>query len=276
MSTHTTNGKYGFLIDVTHCIDCRACNVACSVQNEVSMDSTRIWMNGTGVVGKYPDLQSFTAPFHCMHCNDPSCASACTVGALTRDHDGIVRYDEDRCIGCRYCIYACPFQVPNMDLNETMPLIVKCDMCGDRLDEGEQPACAATCPPGAIQFGRREDMLAEANRLINENPGKYIHHIYGEHENGGTSTFYISPVPFEELGFPIPGATSSAYYNRLVTHGTPAVFGAAAVSLSGIYLTIKNVQEETAEEARAAVIRSAQAAESARAAERAAATEEEA
>jgi formate dehydrogenase iron-sulfur subunit len=136
-----------------------------------------------------------------------------------------------------------------MDLDERLPLIVKCDMCGDRLAEGEQPACAATCPPGAIQFGRREVMLAEAYKRINEQPGKYVHHVYGEHENGGTSTFYISPVPFEELGFPIPAETSSAYYNRLVTHGTPTVAGAAAVGLSGIYLTIKNVKEETAREA---------------------------
>ncbi|NHZ72697.1 MAG: 4Fe-4S dicluster domain-containing protein [Aquificales bacterium] len=152
MSTHTTPGKYGFLIDVTHCIDCRACNVAYSVENEVSMNSTRIWMNGTGVVGEFPNLQSYTAPFHCMHCTDPSCVSACTVGALTRDHDGIVQYDDDRCIGCRYCIYACPFQVPNIDLNEQLPLIVKCDMCGDRLEEGEQPACAATCPPAPFNL----------------------------------------------------------------------------------------------------------------------------
>ncbi len=252
MSTHITTGKYGFLIDVTHCIDCRACNVACSVENQVSMNSTRIWMNDTGVVGKFPELSSFSAPFHCMHCTDPSCVSACTVGALTRDHDGIVQYDDDRCIGCRYCIYACPFQVPNMDLDEKLPLIVKCDMCGDRLQEGEQPACAATCPPGAIQFGRREDMLALANQRITDNPSKYVHHVYGEHENGGTSTFYISPVPFEELGFPMTSSTSSAYLNRLVTHGTPAVFGAAAISLSGIYLTIKNVKEESAEEARIA------------------------
>lgn len=265
MSTNITPAKYGFLIDVSHCIDCRACNVACSVENNVSMDSTRIWMNGTGVVGEFPNLTSYNAPFHCMHCTDPSCVSACTVGALTRDHEGIVQYDDDRCIGCRYCLYACPFQVPNMDLNETLPLIVKCDMCGDRLSNGEQPACAATCPPNAIQFGRREDMLAKAKQMITDHPDRFVQHIYGEHENGGTSTFYISPVPFEELGFPITGSTSSAYQNRLVTHGTPAVFGAAAISLSGIYLTIKNVKEETAEEearaaARSAVVRSAEGA----------------
>jgi formate dehydrogenase iron-sulfur subunit len=249
MSTITKQGKYGFLIDVSYCIDCRACNVSCSVQNEVSMTSTRIWMKGSGVVGEFPNLQSYTAPFHCMHCNDPSCVSACTVGALQRDDDGIVQYDDDRCIGCRYCVYACPFGVPNMDLDERFPLIVKCDMCGERLAEGEQPACAATCPPGAIKFGLRQDMLDEAYRRIDEQPGKYVNHVYGEHENGGTSTFYISPVPFEELDFPIAGETSPAYYNRLVTHGTPTVAGAVALGLTGTYLTINNLKQEAAEEA---------------------------
>jgi formate dehydrogenase iron-sulfur subunit len=249
MSTTAKQGKYGFLIDVSLCIDCRACNVSCSVQNNVSMTSTRIWMKCSGIVGEFPDLSRYTAPFHCMHCNDPSCVSACTVGALQRDHDGIVQYDDDRCIGCRYCVYACPFQVPNMDLDERFPLIVKCDMCGERLAEGEQPACAATCPPGAIQFGLRQDMLDEAYRRIDEQPGKYVNHVYGEHENGGTSTFYISPIPFEELDFPIAGETSPAYYNRLVTHGTPTVAGAVAIGLTGTYLTINNLKQEAAEEA---------------------------
>ena len=132
------------------------------------------------------------------------------------------------------------------------PLVVKCDMCISRLAEGQQPACAATCPTGAIKFGKYEDMLAEAHRLINENPGKYVNHVYGEEENGGTATLYISPVPFEELGFPIAGTTSPAYSNRLVTEGTPLVAGAMLVGLSGAYLTIKHQKEEAEEERREA------------------------
>lgn len=248
MSEHTKTPRYGFLIDVSYCIDCRTCMVACSVENNVPMDSTRIWIKDTGVTGAFPDLKRFTGPYHCMHCIDPSCVSACTVGALQRDEDGIVVYDNEICIGCRYCMYACPFEVPNYEWDKQLPLVVKCDMCAARLGEGQQPACAATCPTGAIKFGKYEDMLAEAHQRINENPSKYVQHVYGEEENGGTATLYISPVPFEELGFPIAGTTSPAFSNRLVTEGTPMVAGAMLVGLSGVYLTIKHIKEEAARE----------------------------
>lgn len=248
MSHQTNDPRYGFLIDASYCIDCRTCMVACSVENNVPMDSTRIWIEETGVTGTYPDLKRFTAPFHCMHCKDPSCVSACTVSALTRNEEGIVVYDQDICIGCRYCLYACPFGVPNYQWDEPLPLVIKCDMCFSRLSEGQQPACAATCPTGAIQFGRYEDMVAEAHRKINEQPEKYVQHVYGEQEDGGTATLYISPVPFEELGFPIAGETSPAYSNRLVTEGTPMVAGAMLVGLTGAYLTIKHLKEEAEQE----------------------------
>ncbi len=248
MTEHTRVPRYGFLIDVSYCIDCRSCMVACSVENEVPMDVTRIWIKETGITGTYPDLARFTAPYHCMHCFDPSCVSACTVGALQRNSDGIVTYDENVCIGCRYCLYACPFNVPNYEWDRQLPLVVKCDLCVKRLGEGQQPACATTCPTGAIKFGRYEEMLAEAHRRINDHSDQYVQHIYGEKENGGTATLYISPVPFEQLGFPDAGTTSPAYSNRLVTEGTPMVAGAMLVGLSGIYLTIKHLREEWAKE----------------------------
>lgn len=245
MSETTSNGnEYGFLIDASRCIDCRACLVACSVENEVPMETTRIWIQETGVQGEFPNLARFSAPYHCMHCDDPSCVSACTVGALQKGDDGIVTYDQDRCIGCRYCMYACPFEVPNYEWQQQLPLIVKCDMCVSRLGEGEaEPACAATCPTDAIIFGKREEMLAEAHSRIAKNPGKYVDHVYGESENGGTGTFYVSPVPFEDLGFPPAGEMSPAYSNRLVTHGTPTVAGVVAVGLSSAYLTIKHHEQ---------------------------------
>lgn len=243
MAEHSKSPHYGFLIDASLCIDCRSCMVACSVENHVSMDSTRIWIKETGITGIYPDLKRFTVPYHCMHCQDPSCVSACTVSALTRNEDGIVTYNQDICIGCRYCMYACPFEVPNYEWDAQLPLVVKCDMCFSRLEEGQQPACATTCPTGAIRFGRYEDMLAEAHRLISERSDKYVPHVYGETENGGTATLYISPVPFEELGFPMARTTSPAYSNRLVTEGTPMVAGAMLVGLTGAYLTIKHLKE---------------------------------
>lgn len=242
-----TNHKYGFLIDASRCIDCRACLVACSVENNVPMQNTRIWMHNTGIMGEFPNFQRYSAPFHCMHCVDPSCVSACTVGALQQNEDGIVIYDQDRCIGCRYCMYACPFEVPNFQWQERLALIVKCDLCESRLEEGRQPACAATCPTRAIQFGTREDMLAQAYERINDKPERYIPKVYGEHENGGTSTFYISPVPFEQLGLPITDQTESpAHFNRLVTHGTPTVAAGVAIGLSGIYLAIKRQANDNA------------------------------
>lgn len=240
--------RYGFLIDASRCIDCRACLVACSVENNVPIKSTRIWIKDTGVIGQFPDLQRFTAPYHCMHCIDPSCVSACTVGALQRNKDGIIIYDDDRCIGCRYCMYACPFEIPNFQWDKRLSLIVKCDLCITRLEEGQQqPACAATCPTQAIQFGRREEMLSLAHERIQNEPGRFINHVYGEFENGGTSTFYISPVPFEQLGLPTTNLTQSpAHFNRLVTHGTPAVAASVAIGMTGIYLAIQRQGKDNA------------------------------
>lgn len=254
MSERGTTPRYGFLIDLSLCIDCRSCMVSCSVENNVPMDVTRIWIKETGVVGEFPNLKRYTGPYHCMHCKDPSCVSACTVHALERNEQGIVTYDKDACIGCRYCMYACPFEVPKYEWDRQFPLVVKCDMCFSRVSDGRQPACAATCPTDAIRFGPYEDMLAQAHARIDQHPGKYVPHVYGEQENGGTATLYISPVPFEELGFPIAGTTSPAYSNRLVTDGTPLVAGAMLVGLTGAYLTIKHQKEEArldAEEARA-------------------------
>lgn len=242
-----TAHKYGFLIDASRCIDCRACLVACSAENNVPMKHTRIWMKDTNIVGEFPNLKRFTAPYHCMHCVDPACVSACTVGALQQNEDGIVTYDNDRCIGCRYCMYACPFEVPHFEWDQRFALITKCDLCVSRLEEGQQePACAATCPTDAIQFGRREEMLAQAHERIRNQPSRYIDHIFGEHENGGTSTFYISPVPFEQLVFPTTENTESpAHFNRLATEeGTPIIAGSVALGMTGIYLALERLNRK--------------------------------
>jgi formate dehydrogenase iron-sulfur subunit len=237
-----TEHKYGFLIDASRCIDCRSCLVACSVENNVSMKHTRIWIKDTGVTGKYPNLKHYTAPYHCMHCIDPSCVSACTVGALQQNEDGIITYDNERCIGCRYCMYACPFEVPHFQWDQPFALIVKCDLCVDRLKAGQkEPACAATCPTDAIQFGTREEMLNLANERIKNEPQRYINHVFGEAENGGTSTFYISSVPFSQLGFSTTERIESpARFNRKVTEiGTPIIASSVALGMTAIYLALK-------------------------------------
>jgi formate dehydrogenase iron-sulfur subunit len=196
---------YAFLFDATRCIDCRACMVACSAENQVPMDDTRIWLTGGAVTGTFPNLQRASMPYHCMHCLEPACASACPVGAWTKREDGPVVYDASRCIGCRYCMNACPFGVPHFDWNKGIveqPLITKCTMCSQRLDAGQQPACVQTCLTGALKFGPRAELLAEAKRLVDAKPSQYIQHVYGEHENGGTSYLIISHVPFADLGLP--------------------------------------------------------------------------
>ena len=241
--------KYGFLIDASRCIDCRACLVACSVENNVSMKSTRIWIKDSGVTGEFPDLKHYTAPFHCMHCTDPSCVSACTVGALKKNEDGIITYDDEACIGCRYCMYACPFEVPHFQWDQRFALITKCDFCVTRLGEGQtEPACAATCPTDAIQFGSHQEMLALAHERIKSEPGRYVDHVFGEHENGGTSTFYISPIPFDQLGFPsIETTESPAHFNRVATEeGTPIIAGSVALGMTGIYLALEHSHKKNA------------------------------
>jgi len=198
-----------FIFDASRCIDCRACMVACSVENNIAMDKTRIWVAGLGVIGRFPELKLGTMVYHCMHCNEPDCLSACPVGAYTKRDDGPVLYDPKKCIGCRYCMNACPFDVPHFDFDKGLiegAFIDKCTLCPQRIDYGQEPACVTTCPTDALVFGEREDLLKEAHARIRAHPDRYIDHVYGEFENGGTSYLILSHVPFEELGLPKMGS----------------------------------------------------------------------
>jgi ferredoxin len=143
-----------------------------------------------------------------MHCIDPACAAACPVAAMYKTEEGPVIYKDERCLGCRYCMNACPFGVPTFDWDKGMldgALIRKCNMCFERLQEGKQPACVAACPAKAVIFGKRSDLLKEAKDRIAKNPDRYVDHIYGEHEAGGTSFLLLAGVPFDKLGLPDPG-----------------------------------------------------------------------
>jgi formate dehydrogenase iron-sulfur subunit len=228
---------FAILFDATRCIDCRACMVACSAENNVPMDDTRIWLSGAGVIGLFPDLKRATMPYHCMHCLEPACASACPVGAWTKREDGPVVYDSARCIGCRYCMNACPFGVPHFDWNKGLvdqPLISKCSLCAHRLDAGQPPACVQTCLTEALRFGPRQEMLQEAHRRLAANPGKYVQHVYGETENGGTSYLILSHVPFDQLGLPPVPETPVNGVSESIMGGTIPFALGWAVALSAV------------------------------------------
>lgn len=216
--------KMGCLVDTTQCIGCRQCEAACNQRHnlpqppesfsELTVLEKHRRMDETTytVVNKfYPknigDLVWRQRPTYvksqCMHCSDPSCVSACIVGALKRQENGAVIYDASKCIGCRYCMVACPFQVPAYEYDLALtPQVRKCTFCFSYVSEGGLPACAQVCPREAITFGPRDELLRLARWKMKSNPGKYVDHIYGENEVGGTSWLYLASVPFETLGFP--------------------------------------------------------------------------
>lgn len=211
--------SFGMLTDVTKCVGCRSCEKACNEANklpapEVSFDSDSVYDSTRRtdaatytVVNRYPNPKDPKTPLfrkiQCNHCKEPSCATACPIHAYTKSPEGAVLYDEDLCFGCRYCMVACPFYVPAYDYESALePKIVKCILCIEIIRDGGVPACANACPTGAVTFGRRDDLITLARKRIMKNPDKYIDHIYGEHEVGGTNWLYISGVPFKEIGLP--------------------------------------------------------------------------
>jgi formate dehydrogenase iron-sulfur subunit len=180
----------------------------------------------------------------CMHCVHPACVSACTVGALRKTPEGPVVYDADKCIGCRYCQYACPFEVPTYDWKDPFGLIHKCQLCVSRLSEGQGPACVEACPNGALRFGRRDALLAQAHGQIVSNAGRYVDHVYGENEAGGTSMLYLSPVPFDQLGFPVLGDEPIPHYAETIMKGTPIIAVTVASAITGIHWFLKRREQK--------------------------------
>lgn len=246
-----TDDAAAMLYDATRCIGCRACENACKEWNELPEEPERpsdttayTWT----LIKQYREgqVESFRK-YQCLHCLDPACVSVCTVGALSKTEAGPVVYDEKRCIGCRYCQYACPFGVPKFEWDEALGLIGKCTFCADRLSEGQMPACAEACPTGALTFGTREEMLAEARSRIEQYPDRYVDHIYGEKEAGGTSVLFLSAVPFEKLGFPTLGPDPLARASVFVASSTPVIiFGTTAV-FSSLYWLTKREKEKREE-----------------------------
>jgi formate dehydrogenase iron-sulfur subunit len=250
--TETINQK-AFLFDATRCIDCRACMVACSVENNIAMNKTRLWVAGVGIKGEYPDLQRGTMVYHCMHCEHPDCLSACPVGAYDKREDGPVLYNPDKCIGCRYCMNACPFGVPHFDYDKGIlegAFIDKCTFCPQRVDNGQEPACVATCPTDALEYGERHELIAKAHARIAAHPGRYVDHLYGEFENGGTSYLILSHVPFSELGLPnLPETPVNEVSEKVIGLTLPAALGMGVVLAAtavGVSLVNKNKEKASA------------------------------
>lgn len=231
----------GLLYDATLCIGCKACNVACKEANDLPPDpgdrDTKLYdmpidlSARTKTVIKLYKASATDYSYvkvQCMHCVDPACASACMLGAMKKREFGIVSYDPDLCVGCRYCEVACPYNVPRFEFSKALPKIVKCELCRHRLAKGQQPACTEVCPRKAVIFGRRADLLREAHRRLEAEPTKYVPKVFGETEGGGTQVLYLSHVPFEQLGFPALGEASAPALTRSIQHGVYRGFFAPA------------------------------------------------
>ncbi len=191
------------LYDATLCINCKQCEQACAAKNKLRYDDA-VAAEDRQSEHKFTVVLAKGDKFMrrlCMNCADPACASVCPVGALHKTAAGPVVYDEDKCMGCRYCMVACPFGVPKYEWSKLLPRVQKCTMCADRVALGQPTACAEACPTGATKFGERDALVAEAQQRLHDNPGKYVNHIYGLNEVGGTSVLLLSSVPFEEFGY---------------------------------------------------------------------------
>ncbi len=191
------------LYDATMCIGCKQCEQACAEKNKLAY-SNAIAAEDKQSAHKFTVVLTKGDKFMrrlCMNCAEPACASVCPVGALQKTSAGPVTYDENKCMGCRYCMVACPFGVPKYEWDKVLPRVQKCTMCADRVAAGQQTACADACPTGATKFGDRDALIAEAQQRIKDNPNNYVNHIYGLNEVGGTSVLLLSSVPFEEFGY---------------------------------------------------------------------------
>ncbi len=240
----------GVLVDTTRCIGCRSCEVACSTTHNNYVPDTQS-DQALEQVRDTSDKQ-FTVVNHfktakgdvfvkkqCLHCWQPACAAACLVNAMLKTKEGPVTWDGDKCMGCRFCMISCPFDVPKFEYSGWNPRIMKCNMCYERLQEGKKPACVESCPTDTLMFGQKRELMEIARHRVYSHPDKYVHHIYGEHEAGGTGWLYLSAVPFEQLGFRTDiGTTPYPEYTREFLISVPLVeFGVPAFLLALNMLT---------------------------------------
>jgi len=250
MSTIARPNTRALLFDVTRCIGCGACAQACKETHgfpgtgeETELDAVTY----TVVLDKGDDRYLRRM---CMHCVDPGCASACPVGALHKTALGPVEYDASRCLGCRYCMIACPFGIPRYEWTRAVPEVRKCDGCYERQSQGLPTACTEACPAEATVGGTRQELFEEAHRRIAENPGVYYPVVYGQEEAGGTSVFILSPVPFEELALPAVGPRPLPDLTWASLEKVPGVVGIGGAALLAIHWITHRREEVAAAEGR--------------------------
>lgn len=234
------------LYDATKCIGCKSCVVACRKANGMPVESSNgLWDDPIALSASTRNIIQVAKPAgddgpwsfmkkQCMHCVDPACVNACMIGALQKrdygDWSGVVTWDGDRCIGCRYCQVACPFGIPKFEWESATPRIVKCEMCSHLMAEGGGPACCEVCPTHAVVFGSRAELLAEAHRRIEEKPDLYRNHVYGETEAGGTQVLYLvsNEIEFRDVGLPELDEEPVPEMARSIQHGVYQGFVAPA------------------------------------------------
>lgn len=239
----------GMLYDTTLCIGCKTCVVACHEANGLEPDNrqdplhdapTALNSRTKNIIKLYQgERERSYVKQQCMHCLDPACTRACMMGSLQKREHGIVTWDASRCIGCRYCQVACPYEVPKVEWESASPRIVKCELCNHRIAEGGQPACCEVCPREAVIYGTREELLAEAHRRLEASPGRYVPKVYGETDGGGSQVLYLSHVEFEKLGLPALGEEGAGARAAELQHGIYKGFIAPAVlyvALAGVTL----------------------------------------
>ncbi len=240
----------GVLYDSTRCLGCRACERVCAKthelpepKDELKVDVLRKTSESQRcVINNYTTSKGEVfVKKQCMHCNEPACAAACLTQAMYKTKEGPVIWRGNKCMGCRYCMVSCPFDVPKFEYHSANPKIEKCDMCYDRIKAGKIPACAEACPGDALTFGTRRELIAEARKRIFENPKDYVDQIWGEEVAGGTGWLYLSSAPFKEVGFNTKLQNSSyPELSKGFLYTVPSVFVLLPPLLLGIHEATKN------------------------------------
>jgi formate dehydrogenase iron-sulfur subunit len=248
----------GILYDSTRCVGCQTCEVSCAKANNLPEPKEEMKVgverktNETRrtVVNAYKSPKGDVyAKKQCMHCNEPACAAACLTQAMYKTKEGPVIWRGDKCMGCRYCMVSCPYDIPKFEFHSPNPKIEKCDMCYERIKTGKKPACVENCPAEAIVFGTRRELIKEARKRINSKPAEYEDYIYGEHEAGGTSFIYLSSIPFNELGFKTSLQKSSyPELSKGFLYSVPTIFVLWPAILLGIHEATKNNNKKIEEE----------------------------